>query len=259
VEEKVSSELVEKEGTLEVKKAERAAVTLKKKTYNNQIKYSKEEELFNVISHGVGAIFASVAATLMLIRVIARAALGYYAFPSQAVFSIYLFSIGLIAIFLISALYHAQRFGSPQRAVFRRLDHCMIAIIIASSYAPFMLIGMLQSEFRSDIIWGIVIASLVIGMAVIVVVFNAINPQRFKHVNFAAYIIMGWMALIRIDRAFANLSLGGFLFLVAGGVAYTAGIFFFKKKSIKFNHGIWHLFVIVGACLHFASIYFFVL
>ncbi|MCL2860877.1 MAG: hemolysin III family protein [Firmicutes bacterium] len=227
--------------------------TLKKKSSQNQIEYSKSEERFNIISHIVGAVFAVVGATVNLVRVFIGTSRGQFNFPALAIFSIILYGIGLFSLFLMSALYHAQPLGSTRRVVFRRFDHCMIAVLIAATYAPYMLIGMLQSS-RSDIIWGIVIASVVLGMAVLVVVFNAINPQKFRKFCLVAYVIMGWAALVRIDRVFVVLGPWAFALLLAGGIAYTVGIIFYKRKSLKFNHGIWHCFVILGAALQFMSI-----
>ena len=240
------------------KEKEKAKVEDKPKK-KSQVVYSKTEEKFNIISHLVGTILASIGTTFMLIRVIAGASRGDYFSPTLAVYSIYLYGIALISLFLASTLYHAQPRDSKRRAVFQRIDHCMIAVIIAASYAPYMLIGMLESTERSDIVWSIAIASVILAMTILVTVLKAINPQKFKLFCLIAFVVMGWASLIRIHRVFIVMGWEVFALLLAGGIAYTVGIIFFKKKSIKFNHGIWHIFVIAGAAMHFASVNFFIL
>ncbi|MCL2860922.1 MAG: hemolysin III family protein [Firmicutes bacterium] len=234
-------------------------VSAAKEALKSQTDYSKKEELFNIISHAVGTVLASVGTTIMLIRVLAGAHRGDYASSRLAILSIYLYGIALISLFLMSTLYHSQKTGSKRREVFRRLDHCLIAVIIAASYAPYMLIGMLQSDNSSDWIWSIIIASVVLNMAVVVVVLKAINPKKFKLFCLIAFIVMGWASVVRIHRVFIVISPGAFWFLLGGGIAYTIGVIFFRWKSLKFNHVIWHIFVLIGAALHFASVNFFIL
>lgn len=240
-------------------KAPEKAGTEKKVKSQNQIQYSKTEERINVISHLSGAVLALAAAVLMLVKVSLNALKpGYYNHPALAIVSIALFSFSLIELYVMSTLYHAQPYGKTRRAVFRRFDHCSIGLLIAGTYAPFMLIG-LANGTTADMIWGIVIASVVLLMAILVVVFNAINVHKFRIFCMIAYIAMGWSCIIVVHRIIACINLLGLLFLLFGGVAYTVGILFYRNKKLKYNHAIWHFFVLAGSVLHFVSIFFFVL
>lgn len=216
----------------------------------NQIAYGRSEEITNIVSHLVGTVAAVAASVLMIVK---AAITG----NPLSVVSISLFSASLIALYLMSTLYHSQPIGKRRRAVFRRFDHCSVALLIAGTYAPYMLIGFAGMGLAMKI-WGIVIASVVLLMAVLVVVFNAVNPHKFKVFSMIAYIVMGWACVIRVDALYA-LGVGAFWFLLGGGFAYSLGIIFYKIKKIPFNHAIWHFFVLIGSVLHFISIYFYIL
>lgn len=218
----------------------------------NQIAYTKAEETVNIVSHIVGAGLALVGAVLMIIKV-CLAGTG-----TLAIVAVCIYSLSLINLYVMSSLYHAMPLGKRRRAVFRRFDHCSVAFLIAGTYAPYMLIGMVGMG-GSDAIWGIVIASVVLATSLLVMVFNAINVSRFKVVCMVCYIVMGWCCVIRIDRLFA-MGAGAFWLLLAGGVVYTLGLLiFYRKKTMKNNHAIWHFFVILGSILHFISIYFYII
>ena len=213
----------------------------------NQIVYSKSEEWINRISHLVGASLALVGSVLMIIKV-CLSGLG-----ALAIVSVCLYSFSLLMLYIMSTLYHWQPVGKRRRAVFRRFDHCSIALLIAGTYAPLMLIDM----YSQSKVWAIVLASVVLGFAVLSCVFNAIDVNKFKVYCLISYVVMGWACVIRIDLLVANLP--AFVLLIGGGVVYTLGIIFYRIKSIPYNHAIWHFFVLAGSILHFASIYFFVI
>ena len=223
-----------------------------KKSSKNQIFYSRGEEITNIVTHAVGAALSIAAAVLMLIKVCTAS-------PIRAlhIVAIALFSFALIELYVMSALYHSMPLGLRRRAVFRRFDHCSIALLIAGTYAPYMLIGF-DNLGGSTRIWGIVIASVVLGIAVLVTVFSAIDVSKFRVVNMICYVLMGWCCVIRADKLIA-LGWDCFGFLLAGGIVYTVGILFYRIKKIKFNHAIWHFFVLAGSVLHFVSVYFYIL
>lgn len=218
----------------------------------NQIAYSRGEEWVNIITHLAGAVLAVAAAILMMIKVAAKGE------GALAITSICLFSVALINLYVMSTLYHAQPVGKTRRAVFRRFDHCSVALLIAGTYAPYMLIGLGRAG-GADRIWGIVIASVVLGLAVLVIVFNAINVNRFKVVCMICYIVMGWSCVIRVTALVRAIGWPCFALLLTGGVIYTLGLIFYRIKKIRYNHAIWHFFVLGGSILHFVSVYFFLI
>jgi hemolysin III len=217
----------------------------------NQIAYTKAEEWINILSHLVGSVLAVAASAAMIVRI------SLHFTHASAVVAVCLFSLALMNLYIMSTLYHAQPFGKVRRAVFRRFDHCSVALLIAGTYAPYMLIG-LYNMGGSARIWGIVIASVVLAMAVLVIVFNAINVHRFKVFCMIAYVLMGWACVIRVDLL---LKLPGacFWYLLAGGIVYTVGMIFYRIKKIPLNHAIWHIFVLGGSILHFVSVFCYLL
>lgn len=217
----------------------------------NQIAYSRAEERINIVTHLAGAVLAIVASVLMIVRVSMRFT------HAPAVVAVCLFSLSLINLYVMSTLYHAQPVGKVRRAVFRRFDHCSVAFLIAGTYAPYMLIGLFDMG-GSARVWGIVIASVVLMLALLVIVFDAINVNKFKVFCMIAYVIMGWACVIRVDLLL-KMPGASFWFLLSGGIVYTAGLIFYRIKSIKFNHAIWHFFVLGGSVLHFISVYCYLL
>lgn len=232
---------------------------MKEKKIYPKTHYERGEELFNIISHLVGTVLAVAAAALMIVKVSLRAADGAYPHPALAIVSICIYGAGLIILYLMSTLYHSRKEGRA-RAVLQRIDHCSVAILIAATYMPFTLIGLVnKGTAPTDFIWGIVIASVVLALGILVIVFNAINVHRFKLFCMIAYLLMGWCVIIRIYHVYLAIGLASFLFLLFGGIVYTVGVFFYQKKSIKYNHAIWHLFVLGGSILQFISVYWFLL
>ncbi len=222
-----------------------------KKT-GNQIAYSRGEEKINVITHLIGTVLSAAAAVFMLVKVCTAQPVS-----ALSVVAVSLFSLALINLYLMSTLYHSMPLGKTRRAVFRRFDHCSIAFLIAGTYAPYMLIGFNRLG-GSTAVWGIVIASVVLAIAVLVIVFNAVSPEKFRVFNMVCYVLMGWCCVIRADKLIA-LGWGCFGFLLAGGVLFTVGVVFYRIKKIKFNHAIWHMFVLMGSALHFVSVYCYLL
>ncbi len=214
-----------------------------KKKSANQIIYSRGEEWINRISHLVGAAFSLIGSVALIVKACLAS------MDARAIVSVCLFSISLLLLYIMSTLYHWQPIGKRRRAVFRRLDHCSIALLIAGTYAPFTMIEM--NKYSE--VWATVIVSIVLAMAILSVIFNAIDVNRFKVYCLISYVIMGWASVIRIDLLVKNLF--AFIFLLAGGVVYTIGILFYKNRKIRYNHAIWHFFVLAGSCLHFVAIY----
>lgn len=224
----------------------------------NQISYSKGEEKANIITHLVGAALAVVAAVFLVVKV----ARGYDVFGGLGIVAVCLYSFCLIELYVMSTLYHAQPFGKKRRAVFRRFDHCSVAMLITGTYAPYMLIGLSILGAKTNpasFVWGVVIASVVLTMAVLVIIFNAINVHKFRVFSMIAYIVMGWACVLCIPQLFSAIGIPCFVLLLVGGIVYTVGIIFYRMKKLTWNHAIWHFFVLGGSILHFISIYFFLL
>ena len=97
--------------------------------------------------------------------------------------------------------------------------------------------------------FGIVWAAAIVG-----IVLNSISIERFKKFSMICYIASGWCIVIAIYPLIKAIATGGLVLLVLGGVAYTLGIIFYKKKTVRYMHAIWHIFVLLGAILQYFSI-----
>ncbi len=200
------------------------------------------EEIANSISHGVGAGLSVAALVLLIVR-------AAHTSGALGVVSASLYGGSLVLLYLLSCLYHALA-QTKARKVFQILDHCSIFILIVGTYTPIAL-----SYIKGALGWTIF--GIQAGCMVLGIVFNAINMERWKKVSLVLYVIMGWMIVFSI-KSILSFSPAALWFLVLGGVAYTVGIIFYKKKELKFFHFIWHIFVLAGSVLQFFCIYFYV-
>lgn len=194
------------------------------------------EEIANSISHGVGSLLA-VAATVILI---VKAAIHNGAL---SVVSVSLYGASMIVLYSFSSLYHAITHKTAKK-VMRIFDHCSIFLLILGTYIPVSLL--LIGGAKGWVLFGVNTFCAVLG-----IVFNAINMEKWKKPSMLLYIIMGWSIIFSMSDVIKNTSPSGLVFLVVGGIMYTLGIIFYKNKKTKYMHFIWHLFVLAGSILHF--------
>ncbi len=206
--------------------------------------YSPLEESINVISHFIGTILSAIALVLLVVFA------SIYGNAWHIVsFSIY--GSSMIMLYTASTLYH----NSKKEKVRRRLkvfDHISIFIMIAGTYTPFALVTLNGTIgwIIFGIIWGFALAGTIIKL---------FFTGRFNLLSTAMYIGMGWVAIFAISPLIDNLSYEGLMWLFGGGISYTVGAVFYSIKKIKFNHAIFHIFVLIGSICHFISIMFYVL
>lgn len=210
---------------------------------NGLKKYSKAEEIFNSITHGTGVVFGIVALTLLLIVAIRGGHI-----PSIVAFSIY--GGCIILMFLSSTLYHSFTMEKVKR-VLRVFDHSSIFLFIAGTYTPIALLT-LEGGLRLFTligVWAIALAGIVYK------ILTYGKFDKFKKLSLFIYIAMGWFAIIPIKAIIEATSLNFFFWILAGGLLYTIGTIFYSNKKIKFNHGIWHIFVLAASITHFLGIF----
>jgi len=206
--------------------------------------YSPLEEKTNIISHAIGLVLSIVALLLMLVR----AAGDGNAFK---VVGAGIFGISLIALYAASTFYHSAT-DPKMRARLRINDHATIYILIAGTYTPFVLVTL-----NGWIGWTIFGVSW--GMALTGVTLKLFFTGKYNVLSTIMYVFMGWIVIFAIKPLVAALPPGGLYWLFAGGIAYTVGAVLYSIKTIKFNHAIFHLFVLLGSFCHFMSVYFYVL
>jgi hemolysin III len=201
---------------------------------------SRGEEIANSISHGIGLVAALVATPFLIMHAVRRGDTGFIVGAS-------LFAPTMVLLYLASTIYHALPIGKAKR-VFRVIEHSAIFLLIAGTYTPFTL-GVLRGA------WGWTLLGLVWGLAVAGVALKAFDRMSHPIVSTSLYLLMGWLILIAVNPLYARVPASGLLWLVAGGVAYTAGVAFFAADSrLRYGHFIWHLFVIAGTVCHYFAV-----
>ena len=200
---------------------------------------SAGEEIANTVSHGVGCA-AALVATMVL--VIGAAPHGASAVAGAAVFG-----ATAVLLYLTSTLYHALPNNRAKR-VFRVIDHSAIYLLIAGTYTPFT-IGILRGT------WGWMLFGLIWTAAILGVVVKAVGGVRFPRLSTALYVAMGWLALIAIRPLWTRMPAAGWVWLIAGGPAYTAGVAFYAAdRRMPYGHFLWHMFVLAGTACHFFAV-----
>ncbi|WP_310566361.1 PAQR family membrane homeostasis protein TrhA [Hydrogenophaga sp.] len=193
-------------------------------------------ERFNSISHLVGAVLAVAGAAVL----ITQASLQGDAWRIVG-FSVY--GAMLIALYLASTLYHALR--GRAKAVFQKLDHCGIYLLIAGSYTPFALVSL-----RGP--WGWSLLGVVWSLALLGIAQEVWLARGARVLSLVIYVLMGWLTLVAVVPLWRALGPDGFAWLAAGGALYTGGIaFYVADHRLRHSHGIWHLFVLGGSACHF--------
>jgi hemolysin III len=207
-------------------------------------KYERNEELANIITHGLGVVLSIVALWLMVAYAVRD-------FEIMRVVAASVFGATLILMYLMSTLYHSIR--DPElKQLFRVLDHSSIYLLIAGSYTPFTLVS-LQGG------WGWAMFSIIWTLAVAGMVFKIFFIKRFHLLSTALYVAMGWVVLIAIKPLIEATSTGAMVWLLTGGLMYTGGVVFYLWDKLHYNHAIWHLFVMAGSFCHFWAVYWYVL
>lgn len=208
-------------------------------------KYTLGEELMSAISHGVGA--ALSIAALVLCVVFSAIHGNVYAVVSSVIYG----STSII-LYMMSTLYHSLKVNNAKR-VFRILDHSSIFLLIAGTYTPYALVSLPKAL-------GWTIFGIVWGCAIIGIVLNSINLEKFKKISIVLYLVMGWMIIFSFDKLIASVDIRGIYLMLAAGLLYTIGaIFYGVGKKIKYMHSIFHMFVLSASICFFFSIFLYVI
>ncbi len=200
---------------------------------------SRGEEIINSLSHGV-ALLAAISVIPLLITVEQHRTIA-----SQIGATV--FAVTMVLLYLTSTLYHALPAGRAKR-IFLKLDHSAIYLFIAGSYTPFALGAMAGS-------WGWTLFGLVWSFAAVGITLKTFGRLSQPWLSTGLYLVMGWLVLIVAVPLMQKVPLPGIELLVAGGLAYSAGVVFFVLDStLRYAHAVWHGFVAVGTACHFFAV-----
>ena len=198
------------------------------------------EEIANSVSHGVAMLAALAAAPFLIIAATQRGG-------ALDIVGASVFAAAMVLLYFTSTLYHMLPRNKAKR-LFQILDHSAIFLLIAGTYTPFTL-GVLRGT------WGWTLFGLVWSLALAGIVLKVVFGTRYPRLSMFLYLAMGWLVVIAIKPLWLNVSVWGIFWLLAGGIAYSAGtIFFAAGDRIRYGHFIWHLFVIAGTACHFVAV-----
>lgn len=211
---------------------------------SNVTYYDSKEEKLNVISHALGLVLSIVALILLVIH-----ASNYGDAKHIISFSIY--GASLIVLYAASTFYHASK-NPKLRTKLNIFDHAAIYILIAGTYTPFTLLVL-----KGWVGWTIFGISW--GLALVGVVLKLFYTGRYDKISTFAYVFMGWLIVFAVKPLVQNFSSEGLFWLAAGGIFYTIGAVLYSITRLKYNHAIFHIFVLLGSFSHFIAVYFYIL
>ncbi len=197
------------------------------------------EEIANSVSHGLGLVAGLAVFPVLIIAAHQRG-------DTPGVVGASVFASTVVLLYLASTLFHAFPVSRAKR-VFQILDHAAIYLLIAGTYTPFTL-GVLRGA------WGWTLFGLVWGFAVAGTVIKCLGGVRYTSVSTWMYLAMGWLIVIAAPTAWALVPAWGLFWLLAGGIAYTAGALFFVAERVRYFHFVWHLFVVAGTACHVIAV-----
>ena len=211
-------------------------------------RFTKEEEIANSISHGLGALFGLTALVLMIIFASIKG-------DAWHVVSLTIYGSTLMILFLSSTMNHSLKPGKG-KDFFHNFDQIAIYLLIAGTYTPLALVSL-----RGD--WGWVMFGLEWGLAFAGIIVKSFLPNKYeKGVNYFtmfSFILMGWMLLFFIAPIVREMPTPAVILIFMGGGLYTLGTIFFKMKKLKYHHLVWHIFVLCASVLHFIAIFKYVI
>ncbi len=205
--------------------------------------YAPLEEKLNVYSHGLGLLLSIAALVLLVFKAATDGS------PWRIV-SFSIFGVSLIVLYTASTVFHNAKTPILRKRL-NIFDHASIYVLIAGSYTPFTLVTLngTLGWVLFGISWGIAIAGIILKL---------FYTGKYEKASTIAYVLMGWMIVFAIKPLLANLSSEGLFWLVSGGIFYTIGAVLYSINKLKFNHFIFHIFVLIGSFCHFMAVYFYV-
>jgi hemolysin III len=161
--------------------------------------------------------------------------------------SLGVFGFGMLMAYLASTLYHMVE-DSNVKSKMRVWDHIGIFLLIGGTYTP---VVCRYTDPRTAIVFLTVMWSLIaIGS-----VLKVFHTGKYDRLSTFIYLFLGWMVVFIIKPVRENMPFEIFMWILAGGMAYTLGVIFYKWRSLKYQHSIWHLFVLAGTALQFVAVY----
>ena len=198
------------------------------------------EEIVNALTHGIGALLSLVGGIFLLSTDWSH---GLWHFVGA-----FLYAASLFATFAASTFYHITTDPLTKQR-YRVIDHSSIYLAIAGGYSPLLLVSLIDS-------WGILYCAVVWMIALVGVIYKSKYTGKHEEYSLGSYLMMGWIGLLIIHDIIATVSSEGLYWLLAGGIFYTLGVYFYYNDHKKWYHTVWHIFVLAGSACHYALVMF---
>ena len=209
----------------------------KMKSYRQQ---SYKEEKVNALTHGLGVLFALVAMPFLI-----KQALDFGA--NYAVTTVCIFGFGMLATYLSSTIYHSVQ-DPLKKHRWHVCDHICIFLLIGGTYTPviFRHIAFDDALFFMGTMWGIIALGIV---------FKLFFTNKYEWLSLILYVFLGWMLVFVAKPIAKTMSTDVLNWILYGSFAYMIGIVFYKWRSQKYSHAVWHVFTLAGTIAHFVAVY----
>ena len=211
------------------------------------VDYSRKEDWINSITHIIGAVFALVATFLCVSRGIERNRTDYILLSL-------VYGITMLTVFVCSSVYHGLR-PNKAKKVMRVIDHAMINFMIVGTITPYMVLAV--APIKPIMAYGLLIACWVAAITAVLITFTMFN--KTKVIQMVLYMVIGWSSFATVFVLWNHFTPTAIILMITGGIAYTLGAILYgigKKK--KYIHAVFHIFIILGALLHFLGLYLYV-
>lgn len=196
-------------------------------------------ERFNGISHLIGTLLAIVGLVILVVMASQEG-------DPRKIVSFSLYGATLVVLYLVSTLYHSVK--GRAKAILQKCDHSAIYLLIAGSYTPFCLVTLKGA-------WGWSLFGVSWGLALFGIIQELTLGKKTRVLSMILYVVMGWLVVVALPPLIHALPKGGMMWLAAGGILYSIGIYWFlNDEKIRHGHGIWHMFVLAGSICQFVSV-----
>lgn len=213
-------------------------------------KYSKGEELFNMVTHIIGAVIGLVALVLSIVFALINK-------DNYALAGAIIFGVSMILLYITSSIYHGLSIKKvTTKKVFQVLDHCTIFILIAGTYTPVLLAGI--RPHSPVIAWTLL--SIIWSAAILGIITNSIDLKKYSKLSMTLYLLMGWCIVVASKDLVKMIGPIAVNLLIAGGLSYTIGAIMYGLGSRKkYFHSVFHIFVNLGSILHAVTVVFYII
>ena len=212
--------------------------------------YTRGEEIFNMVSHIVGGGAGVVICALCIIK-------SFLNHDAYQIVGSFIYGFSMIILYTVSSVYHGLKHPIAKK-VMQVIDHCSVFILISGTYTPIALASL--REYNTALGWTVF--GVVWGVSALGITLNAIDLKKYNVFSIICYLAQGWCIILTGKAAIDAIGFSGFMWLLAGGIAYTVGAVLYGiagKKTVRYMHSVFHIFVVLGSVLQFVAIFLYVL